>query len=396
MTDDGTGGDARPRDGVFSAILPSQFYYGIAAFYVSAVDGRGVATRFPALLNDMAPPRECLVRFGDDNPGGSFGVYHYWISQTNLDRWSQLPNLSNESHDGTFVNGRRVIYNMQGRYVCSPYHQNYYRPDYDMCHFKWTFPDDDKFLGATSFDKIHMPGNGAGDDDSLQREQTAYTFMRALGVPWLNRRYAALYVNGNRNFPLIEDTQCPDGDMVKEYFPNDDNGYLYKLQPWFEFEALPTGSYANYNNESWCAILPYTTVTSAGRVKKVARYRYSFETRRTPNSMNKFSDVFALIDAASSSGQDYVANVESLADMENWMRVFAANHAAGNWDSFGTQNAQNLYAYFGTQGTKCSLMMFDFNIVLGNSGSWGPGQNLFTGIPRETKPRPNPSLFRRN
>jgi regulation of enolase protein 1 (concanavalin A-like superfamily) len=377
MTDDGTGGDARPRDGVFSATLPSQFYYGIAAFYVSAVDGRGVATRFPALLNDMAPPRECLVRFGDDNPGGSFGVYHYWISQTNLDRWSQLPNLSNESHDGTFVNGRRVIYNMQGRYVCSPYHQNYYEPDYDLCHFKWTFPDDDKFLGATSFDKIHMPGNGAGDDDSLQREQTAYTFMRALGVPWLNRRYAALYVNGNRNFPLIEDTQCPDGDMVKEYFPNDDNGYLYKLQPWFEFEALPTGSYANYNNESWCAILPYTTVTSAGRVKKVARYRYTFETRRTPASMNNFSDVFALIDAAASSGQDYVANVESLADMENWMRVFAANHAAGNWDSFGTQNAQNLYAYFGTQGTKCSLMMFDFNIVLGNSGSWGPGQNLF-------------------
>src|SRR5205823_5246938 len=25
-----------------------------------------------------------------------------------------------------------------------------------------------------------------------------------------------------------------------------------------------------------------------------------------------------------------------------------------------------------------SLLMFDFNIVLGNSGSWSPGQNLFT------------------
>ena len=70
--------------------------------------------------------------------------------------------------------------------------------------------------------------------------------------------------------------------------------------------------------------------------------------------------------------------MENIADMENWMRVFAANHAAGNWDSFGAQNAQNLYGYIGALGTKYSLLMFDFNIVLGNSGSWGPGQNLFT------------------
>ena len=45
---------------------------------------------------------------------------------------------------------------------------------------------------------------------------------------------------------------------------------------------------------------------------------------------------------------------------------------------FGAQNAQNLYGYIGTLGTKYSLLMWDFNIVIGNSGSWGPGQNLFT------------------
>src|SRR4030095_6885251 len=329
--------------------------------------------RFPALINDNAPPKECLVRFGDEKPGGSFGAYHLWISQTNLDRWTQLPNLSNEMHDGTFASGKRVIYDMQARYVGSPYHQNYYSgPNYDYCHFKWTFPEDDKLLGATSFNKIHMPGNGAGDDNSLQREQVAYTFMRALGVPWLSRRYVAVYVNGNRTFPLMEDTQCPDGDMVEEYFPNDDEGYLYKLQPWFEFEPLPVGPRAEYNNVSWCTILPYTTPSPTGRVKKPARYRYTFEGRRPPDSANTFANVFALIDAASASAVaiNYVANLESIVDMENWMRVFAANHAAGNWDSFGTQNAQNLYAYFGTKGTRCSLLMFDFNIVLGNSGSW--------------------------
>ena len=121
--------------------------------------------------------------------------------------------------------------------------------------------------------------------------------------------------------------------------------------------------------------MPYTTT---GGVKKTARYRYNFEIRRTPDSASDFTNVFSLVDAANNSGSpSYVANLENIADMENWMRVFAANHAAGNWDSFGAQNAQNLYGYIGTLGTKYSLLMWDFNIVIGNSGSWGPGQNLF-------------------
>ena len=58
----------------------------------------------------------------------------------------------------------------------------------NLCHYKWEFNDDDKFLGATDFNKIHQPGNSPGDDGSIQREQLANTFLRALGVPWLNKR----------------------------------------------------------------------------------------------------------------------------------------------------------------------------------------------------------------
>ena len=175
----------------------------------------------------------------------------------------------------------------------------------------------------------------------------------------------------------MEDAQVPGSDMVKEHFPNDAGGYLYKMQPWFEFAPFPSGYYHRASTTMPGAIcMPYTTT---GGVKKVARYRYNFEIRRTADTFSDFTNVFSLIDAAnSSSSPNYVANLENMANMENWMRVFAANHAAGNWDSFGAQNAQNLYGYIGTQGTKYSLMMWDYNIVIGNSGSWGPGQDLFT------------------
>lgn len=376
MKDDGTGGDAIAGDGIFSATIPAQPANQIAAFYIAATDTNNTATRFPALLNDGAPVREGVIMFGDSNPAGSFSVYHVWITQTNATRWSQLSDLSNESHDLTFVTGNRVIYDAQGRYAGSPYHQGFDTPYGNLCHYKLTFPDDDVFLGATSFNKLHQPGNGAGDDASLQREQLANTFLRALGVPWLNRRYVAVYVNGNRRGVLMEDAQTPDSDVVKEHFPNDKDGWLYKMQPWFEFGPAPTSISTPFNNCSWCNLMPYTTT---GGLKKVARYRYNFLVRRTPDSANDFTNVFSLVDAASSYGTPgYVVNLQSLADMENWMRVFAANHAAGNWDAFGCQNAQNLYGYVGALGTKYSLLMFDFNIVLGNSGSWSPGQNLFT------------------
>ena len=376
MKDDGSGGDLVAGDGIFSATIPGQTAGTIVAFYLTASDALSSATRFPALLNDQAPVRECVIMFGDANPFGCFGAYHLWITQTNATRWSNLSDLSNESHDGTIVNGSRVIYNAQARFAGSPYHQGFNTPYGNLCHYKWIFPEDDKFLGATSFNKIHQPGNGAGDDASIQREQAAHTFLRQLGVPWLYKRYVAVFVNGNRRGSLMEDTQVPDGDMVKERFPNDSRGFLFKMQPWFEFGPAPVGQSIAFQNESWCNLMPYTTT---GGVKKVARYRYNYLSRRTPDSASNYTNVFSLIDAANSAGTaNYVANMENMADMENWMRVFAANHAAGNWDSFGAQNAQNLYGYIGTLGTRYTLLMWDFNIVLGNSGSWGPGQNLFT------------------
>jgi hypothetical protein len=381
MKDDGTGGDVVAGDGIFSATIPGQAAGTLVAYYLSATDSHSAASRFPALLTDNSPLRECLVMFGDGNPGGSFGVYHWWLTQSNVTRWASLGNLSNEGIDGTMVNGNRVIYNAQAHFQGSPVHQYYDTPNGTLCSYKWIFPDDDKFLGATSFNKIHVPGN-TDNDPTIQREQLANAFLRALGVPWLNRRYVAVYVNGNRRGPLMEDAQTPDGDLVKEHYPNDAGGYLYKVNRWFEFAPSLSGYASPTSLKAEAMLLPYTTT---GGVKKVARYRFNFEFRRTADSANNYTDLFSLIDAASAEGSpNYVKNMESLADMENWMRVFAANHAAGNWDSFGSDSGQNLYAYAGTLATKWSLLMFDFNIVLGTEAYYPPGQDLFVTLGGDT------------
>ena len=194
MKDDGTGGDAIAHDGVYSGTIPGQSAGTVTAYYLAAVDNQGAATRFPALLTDGSPVRECVVMFGDGNPGGSFGVYHVWMTQANVDRWASLADLSNEGNDFTFVyDNNRVIYNALGHYSGSPFHQQFDTPEGNLCAYKWEFPEDDKFLGATDFNKIHQPGNSPGDDNSLQREQTTWSFMRAVGVPWGYRRFVAVF-----------------------------------------------------------------------------------------------------------------------------------------------------------------------------------------------------------
>ncbi|MGC8887034.1 MAG: lamin tail domain-containing protein, partial [Verrucomicrobiia bacterium] len=382
MLDSGTGGDAVSRDGVYSATIPGQPAGTLVAFFIVAADSKGMTNQFP--YNASPTGNECLVRFGETTPVGAFFPYRLWLTQDAVNRWINRPVLSNDPIEGTFVYGNwRVIYNMGSRYAGSPYHQGFNGPTGNNCHYSLQMPDDDKLLGTTSFNKIHGPGNGSFDDNTIQREQTAYWLARKIGLPWLYRRYVAMFVNGVRRGTLMEDMQTPNGDVIEEYFPNDKDGFLYKLQPWFEMNDAETGSMA-FNNISWCTLNKYTTtVNGVPGQHKLARYRVNYLARSYKGTGSNFTNVFNLVDAANTfnAGVDaYMANMESVVDVENWVRTFAVEHACGNWDSFGNRNAQNMYGYK-PLNDRWKLIIFDFNIVLNNSGSGtqsdGPGANLF-------------------
>ena len=403
MADNGTGGDAIAGDGIYSGTIPGQTAGILMAFRLSATDKNASpgTSVFPAGASPAG--RECLVRFGEPAPSSSFGTYRMWFTQTAINSWVNRPVLSNEPVEGTFVYGDyRVIYNIGARYAGSPYHQGFNTPTGNDCHYSVQLPDDNQMLGTVNFNKIHGPGNGSFDDNTIQREQTAYWMARQLGLPWLYRRYVNVYVNGARRGTLMEDMQTPDPDLLDEHFPNDNQGNLYKLQPWFEMDDVAAGS-MNFVNESWCTLNKFTTtVNGVPGQHKMGRYRWNYLTRAANGTANNYTNVYALIDAAnnSSTGPDYVAGMQQAADMEMWMRTFAIEHAVGNWDSVGYQNAQNMYGYKPTRdGWK--LFIFDLNIVLGNSGSHGPdGGNLWnnTHSGQDTVAMPkiyNTPVFRR-
>ena len=368
MNDAGTNGDAIAGDGIYSATLPG-LSSGALAFHLVATDGLGSTNRFPELINDNAPVRECVVWFGEPSPTNLFGTYHLWLTQTNVDRWKALPVMSNEDIDGTLVYNGRVIYNMFGRYSGSQWHQNYDGPaGYRACHYVWSMPKDDRLLGYTSFNKIHWPGNDIQNDTinnmyndpTLQREQAANLFLRQLGVPWMNRRLVAVYVNGTRRGKLMEDACRPTGGGAQDqYFSDDAEGQFFKLQRWYE--GITTSVISE------CRLATYTT--SGGRFK-TARYRPNWGLKNSPGSLSDFTNVYALIAAATAYNQsNYVDLIENVVDVENWMRVSAANHAAGNWDCFGsTGSGQNVDAWV-SPNHRWPLFVIDFSICLDNNAA---------------------------
>ena len=383
MVDDGTGGDGVANDGIYSASIPAQPAGTVVAFIITATAPQGGASRFPFPMAENAGlPYECVVVFGDPVPGGSFGHYHLWMTQNWIARWASGGGLSNEANDATFVDGGgRIIYNITGRFAGSPYHQYLGSPVTTLGGQHWTMPADDLMLGTTSFNKQHVPGNSTLDDTTLQREQTSYWMARQLKIPWCYRRYYILYVNGNRHGPLMEDSQVPGGDLLSEYFPTDSNGFLYKNNAWFEFEpGFDSSRGLAFNNNSWCTLNRYTTTGTDGVVRpKIAHYRWNYWMRQSPDSASNYTNVLALVDAANlPPGPAYTAAMESLVDTDEFMRMAALEHATGDWDSFTTQNQWNMYSYKPVNG-RWNLLKWDWNITLGNSGSWGPGAaNLFT------------------
>ncbi len=403
MMDDGTGGDAVAGDGVFSATLPGQSSGATVAFYLEGVDSLNATNLFPQVVFPTggtprlfpldATSKECLIRWGEVQKPGSFATYHEWVSAGNFNRWdTRAPALNNAFVDCTFVyNNYRVIYNAQARYAGSPWHRGQMdsptaanRVDFDF-HTR----EDDLLLGETDF-VFANPGNPSGttfSDLSLQSEQTSYLIFKAIGLPYNYRRYIHFFLNGSQRSTtsdrtgdmLMEDAQQPNGSVVSEWYPDSPNNEFFKIEDWFEFPDNGFDFTANNDADITRRTVTYNNQTSL----TTAPYRYMFRHRSvgTGHSASDYSQFFRLVDAASPQASPNVTPVdvsalETVANVEQWMRIFACQHTVGNWDSYGYRRGKNSYMYLNGDG-RYEILTWDIDFTVGLGGD-GTTQSFIT------------------
>ena len=214
---------------------------------------------------------------------------------------------------------------------------------------------------------MHAPGNG-GDDEVAQREQTSYWMMRRMGLPFNYARFATLTVNGNKRGKVFEDLQVPGAEYLRQWFPDDAQGDLYKISTWFEFDKAGT----QFSDANGAAIANFVS----GGKKKVARYRWNWQKRGSVDDPNDYSTLFQLMDTllTTSTGAQYTSKIEALIDVEEWMRMAAIERLVGDWDTWLNGGGQNMYAYK-PKNDRWKLLKWDLNIDLGIGGYGSPANS---------------------
>lgn len=377
--------------GHYSASIPGQSNLATVAFRIEALDARGARASFPA-----PAAAEGVILFGDGRLTGNLGTYRLWLTRRNIERWERRDKSSNKPIDTTFVyNDERVVHNMGAHFSGSPFHWGGYSgPLGSSANYMMTFPDDDRFLGQTDF-VLMLPSN-LGSDGTGVREQVFFWMADQLNQPFSHRRYHHLFINGrNRGLSggtqrVYEDVQQPNRDMIEQWFPDDSDGELYKIEDWFEFND----SFGFVNRDA--TLIPFITTNLATGLPQLKQeaYRWAFRKRAVRDSAHDYSELLRLVAAVNNPDPDeFLAQTRALVDIDEWMGAIALRHVVGDWDAFGYARGKNMYAYKPANG-KWQLMHWDIAFAFGIGD--GPQTDLFATIEAVTARMMDTPEFRRS
>ena len=355
--------------GLYSATIPGQSADTLAAFYVSASDG-SVSSTFP----EDVPERECLVRWGEAQFAGSLGTYRLWVTAATASEWYYREKNANDTLDGTFVYGNsRVVYNVDTMYSASPFHT----PSYNgpagsfACDYEVNFHAGERFLGSEPF-VLSAEENSSNFwyDNTSQNDITAMWIARKLGQQYNYRRHVHMIFNGQERGDVYLDTQQPNSDMLDEYYPDDSQEELRKIESWFEFADDFSSQGTIYSRIS--------AVEDSSGALDTTWYRWLWRPRATSNPENWFSLTNLIAAVNDTTAPDREARVRAWMDVPGFFRPIAAHHICGNWDSYAYSRGKNMYAYK-PDGKGWKLLMWDAEISFAKGDS-AYGDNIYTSV----------------
>jgi len=365
MVDDGSGSDDIAGDSVFTAVIPGASGGTMRAFYLEASDG-SASTRFPTMLDPSAdvPNRTCMVRVGDALLTTEFATYRVWMSDAVINTFRSRPNLSNELMDCTFVyNNTEVFYSTRLRFRGSPFlRSGANRDPRGRYGYRIDFNPDQKFR---SREEINLDNTEGGNRGPLQ-ERASYWFYRKMGLQYSTQEYVRPILNGNAH-SNYEDVYKIDGEYIDGWFPEDSNGYIHKIDDYFEYSADGTG----FSN------LDEGLKQDSSHPLLAETYRWGFE-KRSHRENDTWDHIFDFATAMNtpSSSPTYEQAIESAVHPEHFARILALRHAVGDWDSYGYNRGKNNYFYYALPEGKWYLLPWDIDFTLGSGN--GPTTNLFS------------------
>jgi hypothetical protein len=335
-----------PGSGDYTAQIPGFPNGTLIAFYVEARDIHTAVGSFPA---DPAN-EQCLFYVGPPKLS-NLPVYRILLPSSTRQQFSSRPRMSNHLLPCTFIYDDTEIYYTTGiRFRGSPFIRGSADPVSSKRALRLRFPADKLFHGRP---EMNLDTMESGRNPSLQSERIAYWICRKIGIPWSDTRFARVLANGT-DHGLYGDVQKVDTDYLSFWFPDDDEGYLYKIDDWFEFDD--GGGFRNRDADlRWW-----------GDDKELYRWNYRIRSRDEEDNLQPIID---LMSAANASDAQYVAGMSSLMDIQEVLKEIAVEHIVGNWDSWGYNRGKNNLIYQRPSDGRFVLIPWDIDFVLGSGSS---------------------------
>jgi len=197
-----------------------------------------------------------------------------------------------------------------------------------------------KFVSDQRYDKVKKINlaNGIGDP-AIVKDKMVYDMYRQHGIPAPRVAHAKIYIQ-NEYWGIYAIIEQIDKRYLKRNFA-DKTGNLWK----------------NKDNSSlhWQGTDPNN-------------YTFELQTNETENDWTKFIEFVDFIN--NSSNTDFKDGIETIFDLDEYLRILAVDILTNNWDSY-IEHGRNWYLYHEPKTNKIHWLPWDYNFAFDrdNSGS---------------------------
>lgn len=345
MNDSGTGSDEKAGDNVWTGVIPGHASNTVIEFYVAATDGDSNQTQHPPLTPAVAPSTVendlAIYRVGDNVTPGGKALYRITLTHDGEDALDTRRTLSNHLVPCSFVlNESKIIYNCGFRLRGSPFIRRGGIGEDRRNGLRVRFPADDPLFGVMN--EVNLDGSG----HSNMHDRTAYYLERKVvaatpGVyqSWSWGRYVDVrYRAGSHAFNgMYDHLQKIDADYQDNWWGRNGDGYLHKVDDWFEFND--SGGFSN-----WQANMTYGRGSQGDN--KEFWYRQNFKLRSREKE-DDYSHLIHLCYALTNwSDAKLDSDIRSIMDVAQWSAILAPRYFIDDWDTLGARRGKNAYIYY--------------------------------------------------
>jgi hypothetical protein len=341
MSDNALHGDGDAGDGVFGATLPAFPNGRVVEFYISASDGVNSRT-WPGPTDGSGTQGANALYQVENTPAVSdqgLPVYRLIMTAQEEDEFSSanFDYASNAQMNTTFI--AKIGDDTDVRYLAGTRRRGAGSRSRDPRTMRLSLPGDNPWQDTTSlnlnsqFNYLQLFGQklfaGAQLPSALARP--VELFMNSVDQSVTTERLYGAYVH----------MEPQGGDSVVRQFPDDSGGSLYRKRRPDTGLAYRAGDIGDYQSDGW--------------------------EKSTNKSEADWSDLDVWLEALNdTSNPNYLANLETVMDIDQWIRWFATLALLANGETNpGTGVDDDYYVYAGRIDRRIKAVPHDLDTILG-------------------------------